>query len=232
MNEVEQLVNIFKKMDVIDLTHTLEEGIPAWPSHAKYRHTIVETYKKGDDACHYEVMMSEHSGTHIDAPLHFIDGGKSIAEIPLTHFSGRAATIQVPTSGPLELLTKEHIIKWENIHGSLTKNDIVLVHFGWGKYWDSNPRQFLKDWPGVSEEAAQYFVEKQVKTVGTDVLAIDVFGHPDHPAHFVLLGNEVLIIENLKNLDLLPPFSFFKGYPLKIKDGSGSPIRALAYVSK
>src|SRR5690625_2577611 len=123
-------------MEVVDLTHILEEGIPAWPTHAKYRHTIVETYKKGDDACHYELIMSEHSGTHIDAPLHFIDGGKSIADMPLTHFSGRAATIQATSLGPKELFTKEHIVQWEQMNGPILKNDFVFVHFGWGKYWD------------------------------------------------------------------------------------------------
>ena len=66
--------------------------------------------------------------------------------------------------------------------------------------------------------------------VGCDTLAVDAFGSEEHPAHYALLGNEVYIVENLKNLEVLPPWSFFVAFPLKVKGGSGSPVRALALV--
>ncbi len=231
MNDIESLCTIFERLEMIDLTHTLQEHIPHYPTHAQYKHTLVETYKHGATACHYELVMSEHTGTHIDSPLHFIDGGKAMSDIPLSVFSGRAATIQATDIGSRGRLEKQHILAWEKENGSIEASDIVLINFGWGMKWET-PEQFLKDWPGLSKEAAQYLVEKKVKSVGTDALAIDVDGDSNNPAHFTLLGNNVLIMENLNNLEKLPPFSFFQGYPLKIKNGSGSPIRAVAYIPK
>lgn len=227
---IDTLVHAMQNVEVIDLSHTLEEGMPSYPTHAKYAHELVESYKKGNTSCHYKVTISEHSATHIDAPLHFIDGGKSIADMPITTFSGRAKTIQATTIGSLGSLTEEHIKNWEKEHVAIEEGDIVLIHFGWGAFWDKDPEKFVKDWPGISKDAAQYLVSKKVKIVGTDALAIDVYGST--PAHYELLGNDVLILENLANLHRLPPISYFFGYPLKIKNGSGSPIRAVAFIDK
>ena len=81
-------------------------------------------------------------------------------------------------------------------------------------------------------DAAQYLVEKGVSLVGCDTLAIDAFGSEEHPAHYTLLGNEVYIVENLKNLDKLPSWSLFMAFPLKVKGGSGSPVRTLALMHR
>lgn len=91
---------------------------------------------------------------------------------------------------------------------------------------------FLKDWPGLDGEAAEYLVEKGVSLVGCDTLAVDAFGSEDNPAHYALLGNEVYVVENLKNLGVLPPWSLFVALPLKVKRGSSSPVRAVALVPK
>jgi len=234
MNQLRELLN---EMEVIDLSHTLEENIPAWPTHARYFHNLVESYKFGNVACHYQLIMSEHTGTHVDAPLHFIAEGEAhygIEQVPLTTFYGRAATIQATGLGENGILTRKHIEDWEQENGNLESGDIVLIRFGWDQLWKKRPddKEFMSNWPGVGKEAAEYLVEKKVKVVGSDTLAIDAFNAAENPAHYALLGNEILIMENLKNLDQLPPFSFFFGFPLKIKDGSGSPIRAVAYVSR
>ena len=89
---------------------------------------------------------------------------------------------------------------------------------------------FLEDWPGLGGDAAGYLVEKGVSLVGCDTLAVDAFGSEENPAHYALLGNEVYIVENLNNLDKLPPWSLFMAFPLKVKGGSGSPVRAVALV--
>ncbi len=107
---------------------------------------------------------------------------------------------------------------------------ILLLHFRWDKWWDTQPRGagFTREWPGLSQDAAAYVVEKGVKLVGCDTMAIDVYGSEDNPAHHTLLGHGVLIVENLHNLAVLPPFSIFLALPLPFKDGSGSPVRAIA----
>ena len=111
----------------------------------------------------------------------------------------------------------------------------MLVRYGWDLRWATGPegRRFLQDWPGLSGEVAEYLVEKEVALVGCDNLAVDAAGSQENPAHHALLGNEVYVVENLKNLNRLPPFCLFVALPLvalplKIRGGSGSPVRAVA----
>ena len=221
----------------VDLSHTLEEGIPSWPTHARFGHVLYESYELGDVARHYGLVMSEHTGTHMDAPLHFIARGQAhygIDEVPLDRLAGRAATIEAPELPAGGLLAVAHIRAWEERHGPIQERDRVLIRYGWDDRWGTGPEgtDFLKDWPGLGREAAEYLVEKGVSLVGCDTLAVDAFGSEENPAHYALLGNEVYIVENLKNLKHLPPWSFFMAFPLKVKAGSGSPVRAVALVSE
>jgi kynurenine formamidase len=221
----------------VDLSYTLEEGIPAWPTHARFGHVLYESYELGDVSRHYGLTMSEHTGTHMDAPLHFIAKGPAhygIDKVPLERLAGRAATITAPELPSGGLLTVAHIREWEEKHGQIEEGDRVLVRYGWDQRWGTGPEGtgFLEDWPGLSGGAAEYLVEQGVSLVGCDTVAVDAFGSEENPAHHTLLGNEVYIVENLKNLDKLPPFCFFMAFPLKVKDGSGSPVRAVALVPK
>jgi kynurenine formamidase len=228
----------FENHDWVDLSHTLEEGIPAWPTHARFSSTLYESQTLGDVATHNGLTISEHSGTHMDAPLHFVPEGTAhygADGIPLERLAGRAATIDATALGPDEpLLGPERIRAWEEEHGPLEPGDRVLVRYGWAERWATGRegRRFLEDWPGLSGEAAEYLVEKGVALVGCDTLAVDAAGSEENPAHQVLLGNEVYVVENLKNLEVLPPFCLFLALPLKIKDGSGSPVRAVALVPR
>ena len=220
----------------VDLSHTLEEDIPAYPTHARFGKTLYESYEYGDAARHYGLTMSEHTGTHLDAPLHFISEGPvhyGTDEIPLDRLAGRAATIEATDLGPGDLLMVRRIEAWEEEHGSIEAKDRVLFRFAWDRRWATGPqgRCFLEDWPGLSGEAAKYLVGKGVSLVGCDTLAIDAAVSTENPAHYALLGSEVYIVENLKNLDRLPPFCLFLALPLKIRGGSGSPVRAVALVS-
>jgi len=234
-NDVTALAELLRGQRWIDLSHTLEEDIPAWPTHARFGSVLHESYEYGDPALHHGLTMSEHTGTHMDAPLHFVREGPArygTDEIPLQRLVCRAAKIEAPDLGAGDLLAADYIRGWEAEHGSLSHGDAVLVRYGWDERWKAGPggRRFLEDWPGLSGEAAEYLVEKGISLVGCDTLAIDAGGTEDNPAHHALLGNEVYIVENLKNLDLLPPFSLFLALPLKIRGGSGSPVRAVALV--
>lgn len=230
-----EISTIFRNREWIDLTHTLEEGIPVWPTHARFGHTLFESYELGDEACQYGLSIGEHTGTHMDSPLHFIADGPAhygTDEMPLQKLAGRAATITATDLGAGDLLTNERIREWEESNGNIEAGDRVLVRYGWDVRWGTGleGRKFLEPWPGLSGEAAEYLVEKGVALVGCDTLAVDASHSEGNPAHYALLGNETYIVENLKNLDRLPPFSFFMAFPLKIKGGSGSPVRAVALV--
>jgi len=231
------LAALLQGFEIIDLSHALEEGIPSWPTHARFGQVLYESYELGDVARHYGLTLSEHTGTHMDAPLHFIPEGPAhygIDEVPLGRLAGRAATIEAPELPPGGLLTATQVREWEEKHGPIQERDRVLVHYGWDRRWGLGPEGtgFLEDWPGLGGDAARYLVEKGVSLIGCDTLAVDAFGSEENPAHYALLGNEVYIVENLKNLDKLPPWSLFMAFPLKVKGGSGSPVRAVALVPK
>jgi len=234
---VRSLVLTLESFKLVDLSHTLEEGIPAWPTHARFGHTLYESYELGDVARHYGLSMSEHTGTHIDAPLHFIAEGPAhygVDEISLDRLVGRAATIEATGLEPGGLLDADHIRSWEQEHGSIKTGDKVLFRYGWDERWGTGPerRSFLEDWPGLGGDAAEYLVEKGISLVGCDTLAVDAAGSMENPAHYALLGNEVYIAENLKNLDRLASFCLFAAFPLRIRGGSGSPVRAVALVPR
>ena len=231
------LAALLQGFEIVDLSHTLEEGIPSWPTHARFGQVLYESYELGDIACHYGLTLSEHTGTHLDAPLHFIQRGPAhygIDEVPLGRLAGRAATIEAPELPPSGLLTAAHVREWEEEHGTIEEWDMVLVRYGWDRRWGIGlaGMGFLEDWPGLGGDAAEYLVEKGVSLVGCDTLAVDAFGSEENPAHYTLLGNEIYIVENLNNLDRLPPWSFFMALPLKVKGGSGSPVRAVALMHR
>ena len=221
----------------VDLSHTLEEGIPAWPTHARFGKTLYEDYAAGDVARHYGLTMDEHTGTHVDAPLHFIPDGPAhygVDEVPLERLVVRAATIDAKDLGPDGLLGADPIRAWEGQHGPIRSGDGVLIHYGWEDRWVTGPegRRFLEDWPGLGGEAAEYLVERGVSLVGCDTVSVDAKASAETPAHLALLGSEVYVAENLKNLGGLPPFCLFIALPLKIRGGSGSPVRAVALVPR
>jgi kynurenine formamidase len=233
MEQRANAVSPFGGYEWVDLSHTLEEGIPSWPTHTRFGHTLYEDYELGDVARHYGLTISEHTGTHMDAPLHFIQSGPAhygIDEVPLERLAGRAATISATDLGAGDQLGTDYIKGWEERHGPIEGGDRVLIRYGWDDRWTIGleGRRFMEDWPGLSGEAAEYLAHKGVALVGCDTLAIDAAGFEENPAHYALLGSEVYIVENLKNLDKLPAFCLFMAFPLKTKGGSGSPVRAVA----
>ncbi len=227
----------FEGHDWVDLSHTLEEGIPSWPTHARFSSTVYESQALGDAATHHGLTMDEHTGTHMDAPLHFVSEGPAhygTDEIPLDRLAGRAATIDATGLDPDDLLGVDRIEAWEREHGPIQTGDRVLFRYGWDERWTTGPggRRFLENWPGLSGGAAEYLMGRGTALVGCDTLSVDAAASGAFPAHRALLGNEVYIVENLKNLGALPPFCLFVALPLKIRGGSGSPVRAIALVPR
>jgi kynurenine formamidase len=184
----------------------------------------------------FQILMHEHNGTHMDAPAHYIRGGPDpsrhfLQSVPPAHLIGRACCLDVSQS-PLSLLPIKAVHDWEAVNGPIHIDDIVIFNFGWHRKWKlgKDGAEFVRSWPGLSAETAQFLLDRRVRAVGTDCLSIDASGSTEIPAHDRFLRNGVLIIENLASLDGLPSRFFFFAAPLRIKDGSGSPIRALALI--
>lgn len=224
---IEQLSTLMQTMRVVDLTHPLREGMPKWPTHASYGHELVECYTRGDVARHFRLDMDEHSGTHLDAPVHFVAGKATILEHPIDTLFGRAATIDAADLAAGAELDADRIRQWEADNGKLDVGDAVLLRFGWDRHWATGGD--FAQWPALSPAAAEYLVAVGVRMVATDACSPDLPGS-DNPVHHRLLGNAVLIGENFCRLGELPAWSFLMTLPLPIQDGSGSPVRALAFV--
>ena len=224
--------------DVVDLSQSIEEGLPTFPMHSRFYHTLWESYWHGDVAVQYQLLINEHTGTHVDAPAHFVrDGHPShlwIDEMPVSSLCGRAATIDVTDTPAGRTYGIGSIERFEAQHGAIGEGDIVLFWTGRARLWGLRPndRDYLRDWPGPDPEVARALVDRGVNAVGCDAIVLDECGNLDYPCHMIFLSSKVMMLENLTNLHLLPPFCGFMAVPLKIKGGSGSPIRPIAFVPK
>jgi kynurenine formamidase len=238
MSDPSALIAAIRGARLIDLSQTLEEHMPHYPTHSKFFHNLWGSYWHGGRSLSYQLVMNEHNGTHVDAPAHFISDANpaahvTIDRVPPRRLLGRGARIDCRHMKEGGYVSKGFIQSWEKTHGVLGADDIALFNFGWSERWGLRPEdgRYTRDWPGVSMEAAEYLAEKSVAALGVDTLSPDppaaLAANPIHP---VVLEKQVLIIENLTNLDQLPDFFLFAALPLKIRGGSGSPIRAVAIV--
>ncbi len=238
MTDLAALCQAFRRAKVVDLSHFYEEHMPNYPTHSKFYHNLWGSYWHGDRALTYQLVMNEHNGTHVDAPAHFISDAKpqahvTIDQVPPTRLIGRGVRLDCREFKEGDYVPKSFVTHWEAEHGGLAAADIVLFDFGWSAHWGLRPtnQRYLTDWPGVSMEVAEHLIAKQVSALGVDTLSPDP---PEalrmKPIHPVVLEKQVLIIENLSNLDQLPDFFLFLALPLKIRAGSGSPIRAVALI--
>lgn len=223
---------------VIDLSQTLEEHMPVYPTHSRFYHNLWGSYWHGGRSLSYQLVLNEHTGTHVDAPAHFVSDAKpaahvTIERVPFSRLMGRGVRLDCRKFREGENVDRDFVTEWEAAHGPIVAGDIVLFNFGWAAHWRLRPadQRYVTNWPGVSMEAGEHLAAKSVAALGVDTLSPDapeaLRGNPVHP---VVLEKQVLIIENLTNLDQLPDFFVFLALPLKIRGGSGSPIRAVALV--
>ena len=236
--DVSKFCEELSRANLIDLSQTLEEHMPTFPTHSKFFHNMWGSYWHGNRSLSYQLVMNEHNGTHVDAPAHFISDQKPEAHVTIEHVSlarliGRGVRLDCGGFKEGEYVSRGFITAWEAKHGELKSGDVVLFDFGWSARWGVRPHDqpYIANWPGVGMDAAEYLIEKAVDALGVDTLSPDP---PEalakNPIHPVVLEKQILIVENLCNLDRLPDFFIFLALPLRIKGGSGSPIRAVALV--
>jgi arylformamidase len=231
------LAGVLDSSRLVDLTHRLTAGIPSFPTHPK---VFRNPWPSRDDPAELnQIVMSDHSGTHVDAPAHFVPGDDDprrvfVDAVPIDAFVGPAVHLAFGPFAPDGVsVSAADIEAWETEHGPIQRGDIVLFDFGWGReHWAPVPEGFAHGvgWPGLAPDAAQLMVDRGVKAVGTDCLSIDPAGASGDGlrAHYTLLPNHVLILENLANMEQLPDRCFLIALPLPIAGGTGSPVRAVA----
>ena len=210
-------------MTLIDLTHTLENNMMVFlgDSPPVFQKTMTHA---SDGAQVIRMDIATHHGTHIDCPLHFVADGKAADNSDLNNFYGKAAIADCTSFGLNTQISAEHFkdlnLNWDAI-------DWLIVYTGWYKFWGS-PR-YLDHFPVLSVEAARFLQGKNLKGIGLDVISIDAIDSVDYPVHKIILGSGMYVIENLCNLHQIPACEFtLAAFPLKIAEGDGSPIRAVA----
>jgi arylformamidase len=225
-------------MEVVDLSHTIHDEIQIYPGDPLPSIRRGLTHEK--DYCHVDLLkLGSHTGTHIDAPYHFLKAGLRIDEIPVQRFIGNGILIDVSGKSERELITSTAL---ELYASEIKKGDFVILRTGWDRYFGT-PRYYLH--PYLSAEGARLLVKMGVSLVGVDALNVDPTYYrrmdsdpsakdlPDeeeygYPVHDILLGNDILIVENLCNLDKINRRNgIYSFLPLKLKDSDGSPIRAV-----
>ena len=221
-------------MKVVDLTLRLTDGLVSNPAHL--RTTITDHVAHWFTAPRYKLpckgyaskllLLSDHTGTHFDAPVHFVEGAKAIDEVPLEKTFGEAVLIDVsdkPADRPVdpEMLEKRLAATKTEIR----PGDIVLIRT-WAGEWGAPG---FYEAAGVGGEAAKWLSARQVKCVGIDLSNVDSGSDLQRSTHMELLGKEIGIIENLVHLDKLTKTRFFFiGMPLNLAGATASPIRAVA----
>jgi kynurenine formamidase len=209
----------------IDLTLTISKSTPNFPGSPKLQFIPWSTLK--EDEYNLELLfLSSHTGTHLDAPYHFAKNGAKIHEIPLDRLLGNGILIKIK-KGKNQVITKNDLILFERKNGNIQKHSSIIFHTGWQK--NLNRDSYFINNPGLSESAAKYLVSKEINLIGIDSPNIDLGINRTFIAHKILAKNNILIVENLTNLNKISSKQFdFIILPLKLKDASGSPVRAIA----
>lgn len=212
-------------MAVLDLTLTISNTLPMFPGSPRPQFISWSTINK--DGYNLELLfLSSHSGTHMDAPYHFIKNGKKIHEISANRFANDAILIKIPKKAN-QSISKNDITKFEKKHGKIPKNATIIFCTGWQKNLQS--KDYFKKNPGLAVSAAKYLASKKINLVGIDTPSIDLGTDAKFSVHQILSKNNILIVENLTNLERISknPFKLVV-LPLKLKDATGSPVRAVA----
>lgn len=228
----------------LDLSHDYSAETLHWPGSPAFRITQALIAKKTGDVSVRDYASNEHVGTHMDAPRHFAKGHPGIDAIPLSELVGPAIKVdvspEVKNNRDYQIGIKdfEH---WEAQHGKIPAGMIVLLSTGYGDYWpqmekyagvrtaDSKNASHLH-FPGLDPKAAAWLVnERKIKAVGIDTFSIDYGQSRTFESHQFLTQHNIPIFENVASMTALPADHFMiYALPMKIKDGTGAPLRILA----
>ena len=204
--------------DWIDITVPLHNHMVHWPGDTSVEISRVTDVEYGDSHTLSNIVMGSHSGTHMDAPLHYIRGGKSIDEMPLDTVVGEARVIEIQDT--------KSIKPAELIRHNINPGDRILFKTqNSSRVWETD--EFIEDFIYITKEAADYLVEREVRLVGVDYLSVGGYKKDGAEVHKTLLGNGIWIIEGL-DLSLVQQGTYdLVCLPLNITGGDGAPARVI-----
>lgn len=207
-------------MRTYDITLTITPDMPVWPGDPPVALERVSKIEEGANANVSRVEMGVHTGTHVDAPFHFLADGKTVEDLPLKLLVGRAYVIHLDDS--IDSITAE-ILEAADIPPRTRR---VLMRTRNSKQWVKGYKPFIEDFVGIEDDAAHYLVQKGVKLVGVDYLSVAPFGNST-PTHQTLLKAGVVIVEGLNLSQVSQGRYNFYCLPLKLAHSDGAPARAI-----
>ncbi len=226
---------------IIDLTHGLRAGVPIFPGGTPF--AMVRTTDYGEQGYRaHTFTMGENTGTHLDAPSHFVEGQRSVHQLPLDELVVPMVVIPVQTKvkdNPDYVIGGNDIVDWEAIWGPVPIGALVVFNTGWYEKFN-DPEAYVNadaegvmHFPGLSREAAELLVEREVVGIGIDTLSIDPGAKTDYAAHQVMLAAGHYQLENLANLAAVPETgaTAIVGV-LPVVEGTQAQARVLAIVEE
>jgi len=236
----------FPSGKIIDLTYAFDAHSVYWPTAEQFKlETDFEgTTDKGYFYSAYRYSAAEHGGTHLDSPVHFAKGRASVDQLPLQQLMGSAVVVDVTArcaTNPDYLVSVADFENWERRNGRIRPGTIVLLRTGFGKYYPDAKKYLGTDergaaavaklhFPGLDPVAARWLTQnRSIKAIGLDTASIDYGQSTLFESHRILFEKNIPAFENVANLDQLPVKGFSViALPMKIKGGSGGPLRIVA----
>jgi kynurenine formamidase len=222
----------------VDLTHPIENRMPVPVGFPQVMLTRYLDRAEGDVATAEQMLIGLHTGTHVDAPMHFVDGGACVDELDPLALCGSAVVVDVRGDGSWWEITPMTLETWEAEAGEeIAVGDIVILRSGHAKHWTKLPRQatyMTTPWPYLGRAGAQWLLDRGIRVLGVECPDPDrvdqrSLNEATFETHRLLLSAGVPIIENLAHLDKIYMTRFeFRAFALPIRGASGSPVRALA----
>lgn len=241
-------LDVLRNGQWIDLTWAFDEHTVYWPTNTPFSHDTVFAgiNDKGYYYSSYKFSAEEHGGTHFDAPLHFAQGGISVEKVPVEQLTGEGIVVDVSSKAstdPDYLITAGDLQDWEKRHGRIPDDAIILLRTGFGKLYPDKKTYTGTTltgaegvanlhFPGLDPDAARWLVaNRKIRAVGLDTPSIDYGQSGDFMTHRILYAAGLTAYENIANLETLPEKGFWiMALPMKIKGGSGAPLRIVAFL--
>jgi kynurenine formamidase len=230
----------------VDLTYSFDEQTIYWPTANGFE--LIRGHAGHTEAGYYyaanDFSAAEHGGTHLDSPIHFYETGVPVDEIPLRRLIGEGVVVDVSehcAADPDYQIGVDDLRGWEEKQGSMLTDTLVLLRTGWGDRWPERERylgtaEFGDEavaklhFPGLHPDAARWLAEERaVRAVGIDTASIDHGQSKLFASHVALFEHDIPVFENVASLDALPDRGFtVVALPMKIRGGSGGPLRIVA----
>ena len=208
-------------MRVIDLSHPISAEMPLWPGTPAPEISDLHTIGR-DGFGERWLQLSSHTGTHLDAPAHIVEGAATLDRMPVDAFIGKGTVLDV-TQSQRETITLETLLEFR---AQIGQAEFLLLHTGWSRFWGRD--EYNRDYPALSAETAEWLAGAGLKGVGIDAPSFDAWDSEALPVHRRLLGAGLLLIENLTALDQLADSVFLLSVlPLNIAAAEACPVRAV-----